>query len=114
MHLPETTDIEELEQLTSEKKVTRYAKGRKTTAWMPTRDANHGLDCRIYAAAAFYALGADTIRRLPELLARVRAAGERKRGADPDAPRPKSEPSDAVKAALAATRRLKRRAGNFR
>lgn len=113
VHLPDTTDREELEQLTSEKKVTRWTKGRKTTAWMPTRDDTHGLDCRIYAGGAFYSLGADTIRRLPELLARVRAAGAKKR--DPDAPdAPKPEPSPAVKAALQAVQRRKQAINNWR
>ena len=105
VHLPDWADIEELEQLTAERKITRYQKGRPYRMWVPTRAANHALDCRVYATGAFAALGPETVRRLPELLERVRAAGARIRGAAPGAAPGKPEPSPAMKRALASLRR---------
>ena len=86
-----STDREELEQLTAEKKVTRYIKGRRVSAWMDMRHGqNHGLDCRVLAMAAFAALGAKTLAEMPKMLERVRAAGAKRRGEDPGKP-PASE-----------------------
>jgi phage terminase large subunit GpA-like protein len=92
VHLPDWADREELEQLTSEKKHTRYSKGRPYRLWVPTRDANHALDCRVYASAAFAALGPDMIRQLPQLLERVRAAGAKRKAAPPGASVPAKPP----------------------
>jgi phage terminase large subunit GpA-like protein len=45
-------DPEYFAQMTSEKKVTRWIKGRKCIVWTPTRKRNEALDCRVYNLAA--------------------------------------------------------------
>lgn len=43
--------------LTSEKKVTRYFKGRPRREWVKVRQRNEALDCRVYALAALQLMG---------------------------------------------------------
>ena len=45
-------DDEYFAQLTAEKLVTRYSKGRPRQEWVTTRARNEALDCRVYALAA--------------------------------------------------------------
>ena len=45
-------DDEYFAQLTAEKLVTRYYKGRPRQEWVATRPRNEALDCRVYALAA--------------------------------------------------------------
>jgi phage terminase large subunit GpA-like protein len=45
-------DDEYFAQLTAEKLVTRYSKGRPRQEWAATRARNEALDCRVYALAA--------------------------------------------------------------
>lgn len=79
IHLPEWCEEEYLEQLTSEKRVTRYRRGRgMVREYVKTRARNEALDCEVYGLAALYSLGNLTIRRLGEL------AEEAKRPPDPN------------------------------
>jgi len=43
--------------LTSEKKVTKYYKGRPKREWVKIRQRNEALDCRVYAMAALELMG---------------------------------------------------------
>ena len=51
-HFPIGREDEYFRQLTSEKKVTRYFKGRPKREWVKVRARNEALDCRVYALAA--------------------------------------------------------------
>jgi phage terminase large subunit GpA-like protein len=88
IHLPSWAEDEYLEQLTSEKRVTRYRRGRgMVREYIKTRARNEALDCEVYALAALYSLGNMTVRRLGEL------AKEANEPPDPrDATRSKPEP----------------------
>jgi phage terminase large subunit GpA-like protein len=89
VHLPDWVEDEYLEQLTSEKRVTRYRRGRGVVReYIKTRARNEALDCEVYALAALYSLGNMMVRRLGELAAeaaeppdpsdtRVKPAGSR-------------------------------------
>ncbi len=52
-HLPDWLDNEQLEQITSEKVITRYKLGRPARAWVKVRDRNEQLDLFVYELAAF-------------------------------------------------------------
>ena len=68
MHLPDWVEEEYLLQLTSEKRLTRWKKGKgMTREYVKTRDRNEALDLEVYALAALYTLGNHTVRRLGEL-----------------------------------------------
>lgn len=76
-HFPQGRDPEWFRQLTSEKLVTSYKKGRPTRKWeLQSGRRNEALDCRVYAYAAFlvgapqldkvaFRLKADAARRGP-------------------------------------------------
>lgn len=65
MHLPDWIDDEYLAQLTAEKAVRRYRKGRGAIReYIKTRTRNEALDLEVYALAALYSLGAQTLREL--------------------------------------------------
>jgi len=51
-HFPNGRDFEYFEQLTAEKSVVRYRKGRASREWVSIRARNEALDCRNYAYAA--------------------------------------------------------------
>jgi phage terminase large subunit GpA-like protein len=68
MHLPDWIEEEYLLQLTSEKRVTRFKKGKgMSREYVKTRTRNEALDLEVYALAALYSLGNHTVRRLGEL-----------------------------------------------
>jgi phage terminase large subunit GpA-like protein len=68
MHLPDFVDEEYLAQLTAEKAVRRYKRGRGTVReYIKTRARNEALDLEVYALAALYVLGQQTLRKLGEL-----------------------------------------------
>ena len=56
VHLADWLSLEHLEQLTSEKLVTRLVKGKRHREWIKIRDRNEALDCRNYAFAALHSL----------------------------------------------------------
>jgi phage terminase large subunit GpA-like protein len=65
MHLPDWSDDEYLAQLTGEKAVRRYRKGRGAIReYVKTRTRNEALDLEVYALAALYSLGPQTLREL--------------------------------------------------
>ena len=68
MHLPDFAEDEYLAQLTSEKAVRRYRRGKGTIReYIKTRARNEALDLEVYAMAALYVLGQATLRKLGEL-----------------------------------------------
>lgn len=94
MHIPDWVEDEYLLQLTSEKRVTKYIKGKgMRREYVKTRARNEALDLEVYALAALYSLGNHTLRRLGELAddndqppdpeeekAKARAAGTKHKG----------------------------------
>ena len=60
MHLPNWADTEWLKQLVAEQMVTvRNKRGFGHQEWQKMRERNEALDCRVYARAAAWILGAD-------------------------------------------------------
>jgi phage terminase large subunit GpA-like protein len=71
-HLPEWTEAEYVEQLTSEKAVRKYLRGRGTVRdWVKTRERNEALDLEVYCLAALYILGPQLVKSLPERAAKL-------------------------------------------
>jgi phage terminase large subunit GpA-like protein len=67
VHFPDWTDEEYLAQLTAEKAVRRWVKGRGTVReWIKLRERNEALDLWVYTVAALLILGPGLIRSLPE------------------------------------------------
>lgn len=68
MHLLEgTADDEYIEQLTAERAIRKYVKGRGSVRqWIKIRDRNEALDLEVYALAALHILGAPLVRSLKE------------------------------------------------
>jgi len=67
IHLPDWTEDEYLAQLTSEKRITRYKRGKgMVREYVKTRTRNEALDLEVYSLAALYALGPMAVRRLKE------------------------------------------------
>lgn len=60
-HFPIGLEEEYYLQLTAEKLVKRYVKGFPVYEWVNTRVANHALDCEVYALAAAYRAGVQTV-----------------------------------------------------
>lgn len=72
MHLPEWTDAEYVAQLTAEKAIRKYVRGRGSVRqWIKTRERNEALDLEVYCLAALYILGPVVIRTLPERATRL-------------------------------------------
>ena len=67
-HFPNQADYDDeyFEQLTAEKLVTRYNKGRPRQEWVQTRPRNEALDCRVYALAALRLLAPTTKKVVDE------------------------------------------------
>ncbi len=61
-HFPNDRDEEYFAQLTSEKLITRYTKGRPERFWVPIRTRNEALDCRVYDYAALLLYGVNNIK----------------------------------------------------
>jgi len=73
MHFPDFAEEEYLAQLTAEKAVRRYRRGKGTIReYIKTRARNEALDLEVYALAALYVLGQAMIRKLGELAAALR------------------------------------------
>ncbi|HTK30721.1 MAG TPA: phage terminase large subunit family protein [Candidatus Saccharimonadaceae bacterium] len=65
VHLPEWVDEEYLAQLTAEKMIRKYVKGRGAVRhWIKLRERNEALDLEVYALAALHILGQSFIRTL--------------------------------------------------
>jgi phage terminase large subunit GpA-like protein len=73
MHLPDFAEDEYLAQLTSEKAIRRYRRGKGTIReYVKTRARNEALDLEVYALAALYVLGQATLRKLGEMAEALR------------------------------------------
>lgn len=56
LYFPSSVDENYFEQLTAEKRVARFVRGRKTLIWKQIRPRNETLDCLVYCFAAVYIL----------------------------------------------------------
>lgn len=56
LHFPSSVDEEYFKQLTAEKRVAKFIRGRKTLIWKQIRPRNESLDCLVYCFAAIYIL----------------------------------------------------------
>jgi phage terminase large subunit GpA-like protein len=77
IHLPGWSDAEWLKQLTAEQLVTvKTKRGFQKLEWQKLRERNEALDCRVYARAAGWILGADrwSEARWAELAAQLQTA----------------------------------------
>ena len=54
IHFPVDLDEEYFKQLTAEKRITKYVRGKPTMAWKQIRDRNEALDTMVYIFAAIY------------------------------------------------------------
>lgn len=80
MHMPEWIDAEYVAQLTAEKALRKYVKGRGSVRqWVKIRERNEALDLEVYCLAALYVLGPQVIRALPKRAAKW---GEQPEGPD--------------------------------
>jgi len=68
MHFPADYDDEYFRQLTAEKLIIKKVKGRKTKLWVPKRERNEALDCRVLAMAAKHGRNIDVNKRADKLL----------------------------------------------
>ena len=59
IHFPNTVDDEYFKQLTAEKKISKFVRGRKTVVWKQTRERNEALDTFVYGLAALHILQPD-------------------------------------------------------
>jgi phage terminase large subunit GpA-like protein len=72
VHLPDWIDEEFVAQLTAEKAVRRWKKGRGSIReWIKIRDRNEALDLFVYGLAALYILGPDVIKALSILAGKL-------------------------------------------
>ena len=56
LHFPSDVDEEYFKQLTAEKRVAKFIRGRKSLVWKQIRPRNEALDCLVYCFAAIYIL----------------------------------------------------------
>ena len=56
LHFPSDVDEEYFKQLTAEKRVAKFIRGRKSLVWKQVRPRNEALDCLVYCFAAIYIL----------------------------------------------------------
>lgn len=76
IHFPDNLDPVFFEQLTAERLVTRYLRGRPERIWeKPSDRRNETLDLTLGAMAALGYLGAKAVKQLPELAAALAAVG---------------------------------------
>jgi phage terminase large subunit GpA-like protein len=103
VHLPDWADTEWLKQLVAEQLVTiRNKRGYAHQEWQKMRERNEALDCRVYARAAAWIMGADrwdeaTWRRLEAqagVETRPHARARRTLTPEPDPAQPKAGTPD--------------------
>ncbi len=56
LHFPSDVDEEYFKQLTAEKRVAKFVRGKKSLVWKQIRPRNEALDCLVYCFAAIYIL----------------------------------------------------------
>jgi phage terminase large subunit GpA-like protein len=89
LHLPDWVDAEYLAQLTAEKAIRKYVKGRGAVReWVKLRERNEALDLEVYSLAALYILGPAFVRSLPERAARFAQAAASSQTPDIEAKAP--------------------------
>lgn len=72
IHLPEWVDDEFIDQLTAEKKIRKYVKGRGSVGeYVKLRERNEALDLTVYALSGLYICGPATVRSLPDRAGRL-------------------------------------------
>lgn len=82
MHFPEWVDDEYFAQLTAEKVVTRYVKGRPVRSYEKIRPRNEALDLEVYALAALVSLGTPVLQSLGRFVEHAQAEGAKVRAAE--------------------------------
>jgi phage terminase large subunit GpA-like protein len=93
MHFPDFLDQEFFDQLTSEKVVTRYTKGRPVRRYEKTRPRNEALDLEVLCLAALLSIGASALQSLGTMAEKVRQEGAAKAPDESDAkPQPRQLP----------------------
>ena len=86
VHLPEWVDEEYIAQLTSEKAIRKYVKGRGAVReWVKLRERNEALDLEVYALAALYIGGPALLESLADRAAAL-ARSSSDGAAGPDEP----------------------------
>lgn len=86
VHLPDWTDAEYIQQLTAEKALRKWVKGKGSVReWVKVRERNEALDLTVYALAALYILGPEFVRSLSSRAAGLLAPVEPEK---PEAPTP--------------------------
>jgi phage terminase large subunit GpA-like protein len=86
LHLPGWIDAEYVEQLTAEKKIRKYVKGKGSVPeWVKTRERNEALDLTVYSLAALYILGPAVLKSLPERAAQYARPADQVKAAVPEA-----------------------------
>jgi len=89
MHLPEWIDREYIDQLTAEKAIRKYVKGRGAVKeWVKLRERNEALDLEVYALAALHIFGPAFVNALPERAARLAVKQEERPVPEPETPSP--------------------------
>jgi phage terminase large subunit GpA-like protein len=84
IHLPDWIEDEYLAQLTAEKAIRRYKRGRGVVReYVKTRARNEALDLEVYALCALYVLGGQNLRRLGELAEELKKPPEEPEGGKP-------------------------------
>jgi len=87
VHLPVWVDDEYLAQLTAERAIRKYVKGRGSVrVWEKMRDRNEALDMTVYALAALYSCGQSFLKGVA-LRAQKWAVPVSKSGGAPDLPK---------------------------
>jgi len=82
-HFPDDRDAEYFAQLTAEKLLIKYHRGKLTREWVKTRERNEALDCRVYAYAALMLHGVNNIGKVKQLEVRKRAGIARHQSSAP-------------------------------
>ena len=59
IHFPNTVDEEYFKQLTAERRVSKFVRGKKSLVWKQTRQRNEALDCFVYSLAGIHILQPD-------------------------------------------------------
>ena len=89
VHFPDWIDEEYIAQLTAERALLKWKKGRgNVREWVKRRARNEALDLEVYALAALYILGSDVVRTLPERAAALsRRSGEKEEEEEESGPK---------------------------
>jgi phage terminase large subunit GpA-like protein len=88
-HLPDWVDEEYLAQLTAEKAIRKYVKGRGAVReWVKLRERNEALDLEVYALAGLYIFGSAFVKALADRAAQFAAPGKTAPPSEPESTQP--------------------------